>query len=93
MMSTAPKRLKATTNSQKSGRILIVRSARMASMPVDKIAVGSVGSEASGQIGTDDAREDEDEPEEAKAVERSDGAVRLDAVHRLEPGQGVHADA
>ena len=37
--------------------------------------------------------ENKDEPEEAEAVQRSGGALRCDQVHRLEPGQDVHAEA
>src|ERR1700682_1582311 len=90
MRSSAPTRLKATTNAQNSGRILTVRSASMASTPVD---VGGEGGEAGRQIGADDARNDEDEPEEAEAVQGGDGALRFDPVHRLEPGPDVHAEA
>src|SRR3984893_16157911 len=61
--------------------------------PGCKVTVGSEGGEASRQIGADDARNDEDEPEEAEAVQNSDGALRLDLVHRLEPGPHVRAEA
>jgi hypothetical protein len=44
-------------------------------------------------MGADDAWKDKDEPEEPEAVESSDGAVRCDPVHRLEPGHDVHAEA
>jgi hypothetical protein len=34
-----------------------------------------------------------DEPEEAEAMQSSDGTMRCDQVHRLEPGQEVRAEA
>jgi glycyl-tRNA synthetase beta subunit len=40
--------------------------------------VGSEHDEASGQIGANDARKDKEEPEEAEAVQSSDGALRRD---------------
>ena len=52
-----------------------------------EVAVGGERGETSGQIGTDDAWKDKDEPEEAKTVQGRDDAVRFDPVHRLEPGQ------
>ena len=57
------------------------------------VAVGGEHREASGQIGADDAWKDEDEPEEAEAVQSSDGAVCRDPVHRPEPRQTVCAEA
>ncbi len=93
MMSSAPTTLKANTNNQKSGRILKVRECQHGQHSGDEVTIGGELREARWQIGTDDARKDEDEPEEAEAVQRSDGALRVDPVHRLEPGQDVHADA
>src|SRR6202008_414314 len=52
--------------------------------PGCQVPVGSERGEASGgQIRTDDPRKDKDEAEEAEAVQRSDGALRCDQVHRL----------
>ncbi len=92
-MSAAPTRLKATTNSQKSGRILTVSSAKHCQHSGCEVAVGGERSEAGGQIGADDAWKDEDEPEEAEAVQSGDGTLRLDPVHRLEPGPNIRAEA
>jgi hypothetical protein len=62
--------------------------------PGCQVSVGGERGEASGwQIRADDAWKNKDEPEEAEAVQRSDGALRCDQVHRLEPGQDVHAEA
>ena len=65
----------------------------MASTPVAKSPVGGERGEAGGQIGADDAWKNEDQPEEAEAVQSRDGALRFKPVHRLEPGQDVHAEA
>src|SRR5262249_27256133 len=48
--------------------------------------------EASGQA-ADNAWKDKHQPEEAKAVQGCDGALRSDQVHRLEPRQDVRAEA
>ena len=58
-----------------------------------KIPVGGEHGEACGQIGADHARKDEDEPEEAEAVQRSDRTLCFEMVHRFEPGPDVHAEA
>src|SRR5262249_2169760 len=58
-----------------------------------EVAVGGEDREVRRQMGTDDAWNDEDEPEEPEAVQRSDGTLRLDLVHRLEPGPEVRAEA
>ena len=60
--------------------------------PGCEVAVGGERGEAGGQIGADDAGKDKDEPEEAKAVQRSDDAVCFEPVHRPEPGQNVSAE-
>jgi hypothetical protein len=64
----------------------------MASTPVGKVAVGSKRGEASGQIGAEDTWNDKDKPKEAEAVQSSGGALRLDPVHRLQPGPDVRAE-
>ena len=58
-----------------------------------EVTVGGESGEAGGQIGADDARKDKDQPEEAKAVQCGDGALGIEPVHRLEPGQNVRAEA
>src|SRR6266849_2421516 len=50
-----------------------------------EVAIGSEGGEAGRQVGTYNTRKDEDEPEEAEAVQSSDSALRCDPVHRLKP--------
>src|SRR4029077_19973702 len=50
--------------------------------PGREVAVGGEGSKARWQI-ADNARKNEDESEETKAVQRSDGAVRVDVVRYL----------
>src|SRR5207248_3838123 len=40
-----------------------------------------------------DTRKDEDEPEEAKAVQCCDSAVHSDQVHRPQPRQNIRAEA
>jgi CO/xanthine dehydrogenase Mo-binding subunit len=60
--------------------------------PGRQIGIGGEGAEARGQV-ADDPVEDEDEPEEAEAVQGRDRAMRLDAVHRPEPGQDIGAEA
>ena len=50
--------------------------------PGCEVAIGGERGEAGGQIGADDAGNDEDEPEEAEAVQSGDGALRFDPVHR-----------
>jgi hypothetical protein len=40
-----------------------------------------------------DAREDKNQPEEAKAMQGSDGAMRFEPAHRPEPGQNVNTEA
>src|SRR5262249_54048829 len=54
-----------------------------------QVTVRGEGREASGQIGADHARQDEDESEEAEAVQGRNGALRRDRVHRLELGPDV----
>ena len=61
--------------------------------PGREVAIGGESGEAGGQVRADDAGHNEDQPEEAEAVQRRDGAVRADPVHRLEPGQDVRAEA
>ena len=58
-----------------------------------KVAIGCELSEVHRQIGTDHTRNNEDQPEEAEAVQSSDGALRFDLVHRLELGPYVRAKA
>ena len=93
MMSTAPTRLKATTNRPKERTYPYREKRQHGQHPGCKVAVGGEGGEAGGQIGADDAWKDKDEPEEAKAVQSGDGALRIESVHRPEPGQNVHAEA
>ena len=50
--------------------------------------VGETGRQIAGN-----ARKDEDQPEEAKAVQGSDSALRFDPVHRLESWPDVHTEA
>src|SRR5258708_35820312 len=57
------------------------------------VRVGLLQHEAGRQIGADHARKDEDEPEEAEAVQRSDRTLCFEMVHRFEPGPDVHAKA
>src|SRR5260370_38651035 len=57
------------------------------------VRVGLLQHEAGRQIGADHARKDEDEPEEAEAVQRSDRTLCFEMVHRFEPGTDVHAKA
>ena len=57
------------------------------------VRVGLLQHEAGRQIGADHARKDEDEPEEAEAVQRSDRTLCFEMVHRFEPGPDVHAEA
>src|SRR5438270_6499374 len=61
--------------------------------PCSKVPVGGESGEASGDIRADNTWKDKHQPEEAEAVQRSDGALRCDEIHRLEPGQDVHAEA
>jgi hypothetical protein len=93
MMSATPTRLKATTNGQKSGRILYCQKRQHRQHAGGEVAVGGEDGEVSGQIGADDAGKDEDQPEEAEAVQSSDGALRFDQIHRREPGPDVRAEA
>ena len=60
-----PTRLKATTNSQKSGPILTVRSASMPRSPVARSQKAANVAKRAGRIGADDARKDKDQLEEA----------------------------
>lgn len=46
----APTRLKAATNGQKSGRILIVRRAKIANNPVAKSPYAAKGANPSGRL-------------------------------------------
>jgi len=48
--------------------------------PGCKTALSSERGETSGQVRTDHAGKDKDEPEEAEAVESCNGAVRLEAA-------------
>src|SRR5258708_22974 len=56
-----------------------------------EVTVGGECGESGGQIGADDARNDEDESEEAEAVQSGDGALRFDPVHCLEPRPDISA--
>jgi len=58
-----------------------------------EVTVGGKHSETGGQIGTDDAWNQKDESEEAKAVQRCDRALRTESVHCLEPGEDVDNEA
>src|SRR6516162_2447695 len=57
-----------------------------------EVTVSSEDGEVGRQIGADDTWKDEDEPEEAEAVQSGDEALCFDLVHRLEPGQHIHTD-
>src|SRR6185312_10764696 len=61
--------------------------------PGCEVAIGGERGEAGGQIGADDAWHEEDESEEAEAVQRRNGALCLDLVDRFEPGPEVSAEA
>src|ERR1700688_3773053 len=61
--------------------------------PGCQVTVSGERREASGNIGTNHARKDKDEPEETEAVQSSDGALRFKPVHRPESGHDVHAEA
>ena len=61
--------------------------------PRREVATSGKRAEPRGQIRTHDARDDEREPEKAKAVQGGDGAKRLDLAQRLEPGNDIRADA
>jgi len=65
----------------------------MASTPVARSGVGGERGEAGRQIGADDAWKDKDKPEEAEAVKSGDGALRIDSIHHLEPGEDVGTEA
>ena len=58
-----------------------------------EVAVGGKHGETGGQIGPHDAWNQKDEPEEAEAVQRCNCALRIDAVHRLKPGEDIDKDA
>src|SRR5579863_10711939 len=60
--------------------------------PSCEITVGSERCEASRHTRANDSRKDKDEPEESKAVQRSDGTLGFESVHRLEPGPKVDAE-
>src|SRR6185312_634394 len=61
--------------------------------PRGEVAIGRERREAGWQVGADDARQDEDESEEAETVQRGYRALRLDPIHRPEPGPDVRAEA
>jgi hypothetical protein len=65
----------------------------MARMPVARVPIGCEGGKASRQIRADHARQDEDEAEEAKAVQRGDGALRLDVIELLQPRPDIDGEA
>jgi hypothetical protein len=84
--------LKATTNSQK--RAYPYRKKRQDGQHRGcQVAVGGERGEAGGQIGAHYAWKDKDEPEEAEAMQSSDGALRFDVAHRLEPRQDIGTEA
>jgi len=58
-----------------------------------EIAIGGGDGKAGWQAGADHARNDEDQPEETRAVQGGDHTMCGDAVHRLEPGQDISAKA
>ena len=58
-----------------------------------EIAIGCGRGKASGQVWADYTGKDEDQPEEAKGVNRSDDTVRAEAAHRSEPGHNPGAEA
>ena len=92
-MSMVPTRLKPTTSGQKSARILVVRSARIASNPVAKSPYARKGRESGRQIVSNNAWKNEYEPKESKTVQRGNGPLRIDSVHRLELRQDIRAGA
>ena len=61
--------------------------------PGCEVAVGGESGEAGGQMGANDAWKDKDQPEEAEAMQSSDGPLRFQPVHRPESGQDVRAEA
>ena len=91
MMSTAPTRLKRDDEQPKERTYPYREKRQHGQQPGCQVAVGGERGETSGQVGADDARKDKDEPEEAKAVQSRDNAVRFDSAHRPELGQDVHA--
>src|SRR6185437_7233789 len=93
MRSAAPTRLKATTNGQKERRFPHREKRQDCQHPGCEVAIGGERGEAGGQIGADDAWHEEDESEEAEAVQRRNGALCLDLVDRFEPGPEVSAEA
>jgi hypothetical protein len=52
-----------------------------------------VDSEARAKLGAYDVRKDEDEPEEAEAVQGGDSALRANPIDQLEPGPDLGAEA
>ena len=58
-----------------------------------EIAVGGGRGETGRQVRPDDAGNQEDETEEAEAVQRGDRAMSLHAIHRSELGQAVGPEA
>jgi len=60
--------------------------------PGCKVAVGGARGEVSRQIGADELWKEKDQPEEAEAVQSSDGALRFNPVHRLKPRQNLRAE-
>ena len=57
-----------------------------------EVTIGGEGGKACGQM-ADDAWKDEDEPEEAEAVQGGDGAVGFEPAYRSESGQDIDAEA
>ena len=56
-----------------------------------EIAVRREGGETYRQIVANDAWKDEHKAEEAKTVQRRNGALRIDGFHGLEPGKYIRA--
>ena len=85
--------MKATTNSKNRGRHPYREKRENRQHPRCEVTIGSEGGEVDRQIGANDARNDEDEPEKTETVQSSDGTLRFDPVHRPEPGPDVRAKA
>jgi hypothetical protein len=84
MRSTVPTRLKATTPDERAYPHHEKR--QDGQHPGCEVAVGGERGEAGGQIGTYDTRKEEDEPEEAVAVQSSDRTLCFEPGHRFELG-------
>lgn len=80
-------------NAQKSGRTLTVSNASMGQHSGGEVSIGGEHGEAGRQIGADDSRKQEDEPEEAETVQRGNGALRRHPIQRVQPWQAISTEA